>query len=106
MRRRTFTLTNTGSQPILFGGFGLISPSNDVSFGGVDTCTLLPLVEVDGQQYLSLAPGGACEIGVGMGRRPQDVWSARWRRGMTISHTRCWWCRCVRWASSERPFES
>jgi len=62
---RTFTLTNTGSQPILFGGFGLISPINDVSLGEV-TCTLLPLVEVDGQHYLSLTPSEACEISVGM----------------------------------------
>jgi hypothetical protein len=62
---QTFTLTNTGSQPILFGGFGLISPINDVSLGEV-TCTLLSIVEVDGQHYLSLTPGEACEISVGM----------------------------------------
>jgi len=66
-RIRTFTLTNVGSEPILFGQFDLQSPVSDVSVGG-STCGagFLPVVEVDGQRYLLLAPGEACEITIGM----------------------------------------
>jgi hypothetical protein len=64
-RIRTFTLSNVGSEPILISGVGVESPAQDVTIGGSD-CAELPLVEVDGQNYFSLAPGVECSATVGM----------------------------------------
>jgi hypothetical protein len=61
-----FTLTNVGSDPILISSIGIQSPVQDVTIGGSD-CVELPLVTVDGQLYLSLAPGEDCSVTVGMG---------------------------------------
>jgi hypothetical protein len=67
---RTFTITNVGSEPVLFGGFGVHSPVSDVGFDprfpDEESCEWLPLVEVGGQRYKSLAPGEACEVIVAM----------------------------------------
>lgn len=76
-----FTLRNVGKEPIYFGGFAIQTPTSDFGFANAiadDDCGLLPLVEVNGQRYLSLTPGDSCRVGVLFAPTSEGRLERRW----------------------------
>jgi hypothetical protein len=76
-RTKTFTLTNVGSEPILFNGFGIHGGTNNAALVplGPEWCAYLP--EVGG--HWALQPGASCDIGatfnaIQKGMNENELW--------------------------------